>query len=135
MLRPPKNLTELPERKYDWRTAGIPLTVHEAIAALWRGNGNITTAAELLCIPASEFRDIVHRIPAIKEQWLEIQEQQLDQAERNLWNQLNSRMGGNRKDGTAQWVLQRAGREYTPRNAGVPGGNLKLVWVNPNLEP
>jgi hypothetical protein len=109
----------------------MELTTDECISALWHAGGNVTKAAELLRIDSARLRRIVHRFPAVKAEWLEIQEQLLDTAERNVREALNDTKNRNRQDRMAKFVLGRSGREWQPRNTTVnasPNGNLRLVW-------
>lgn len=149
MLHPPNNLVELPPFYCDQRPCGMRLTTHEVISALWANNGNVTLAAGQLRIGPDRLRRIVHRFPEIKEAWIEIREQLLDQAERNVREALDDSGDRKRQLGMAKFILGSArgrnrGWGAAPITAGpnkershsaAPNrggsGFPKLVWVNP----
>jgi len=134
VLNLPNDLAPLRERPWDVRPNEVRLTIDEVRTALWQASGSIDKAAGMLKVEWTRLNRFIRTTECLHAEWVEIVEQRLDAAERNLWESIHS-SERERRDGTAQWVLQRAGREYRPRNSGVPelsNGGLRLVWSDGN---
>lgn len=121
---------------WDSRPDALPLDVEECRTALWRCQGNVTKAAQMLKVNPSRLRRFVANSPRLSEEIVEAQDQLLDKAEENVAEALEDVEDKQRRDNMSRFVIQQLGarRGYGPKGNGITlhangkSGTFKISW-------
>lgn len=131
----PRDLIPLPTMPYDTRPDYLPLDIEECRTAIWRGNGNVTTAADILKVTSSRLRAFVRKSPYLSAQLEEAKEQLKDIAEDNVYEALTDNEDKGRKDAMTRFVLQGIGKDRGWGSGGTKvqvnnsqGGTVIVGW-------
>lgn len=102
-------IAPLPQRLSDWPD-DVPLDHEEVKSALWHARGNIKGAAQILRTPPARLGALVRHAPDLGEIRTQAAELVLDLAEAVVVEALEDE-DPLRKDSTARFVLEKAGRQ------------------------
>lgn len=117
----PVNLVPLPTMPWDVRPEELPLTVDEARTALWKAEGNITKAAQILKVDSARLRRYISNSPRLSAEMEEAKNQILDRAEEVIVEALNDLDDVVRRDSMAKYVTTNLGKKRGYGNTS-PGG-------------
>lgn len=130
----PDDLIPLPTAPYDRRPASMPLDVDECRTAIWRCDGNVTRAAELIKVSTQRLRTFIKNHDRLRREVEEASEQLIDKAEDVVREALSD---PDRADQMARFVLQTKGRSRGWGNgsgSGVVvnnnGGSIEISWAD-----
>lgn len=108
MTHIPDDLVPLPTQPWDERPLELPLSVEETRTAIWRSDGNITRAAQILKVSSNRLRRFVASSPRLHREIEEAREQLVDMAEDVARIALQD---PDRQDAMARFVLGTQGRK------------------------
>jgi hypothetical protein len=122
---------------YDVRPEELPLNVEECRTAIWRCNGNITKAAQLLKTSSLRLRAFVRKSPFLSAELTEAAEQIKDLAEDIVVEALLDTEDKARQDAMAKFVLLGPGKDRG-YGSGAPkvtinngkGGTVAIAWAD-----
>lgn len=135
----PTDLIPLPTAPYDMRPISMPLDVEECRTALWRCEGNVTKAAELMKVPSLRLRNFIKNSPRLSAEAKEARDQLVDIAETVVYDALTDEKDPGRRDNMARFVLNGVGRDrgYSAAangggkvNVNINGGDLVISWAD-----
>lgn len=133
----PNDLVPLPTMPYSERPLELPLNVEECRTAIWRTQGNVTKAAQLLKISSLRLRRFIQQSPYLSAELRESTDQIVDIAESVIVEALTDREDKQRRDGMAKFVASNQGRDrgWGQKNGGVSvnlpkGGNFIFGWAD-----
>jgi hypothetical protein len=132
----PNDLVPLPTMPYHERPEAIPLTVDEARTALWRTQGNITQAAQLLKVTSLRLRRYIAASPRLTAEMNEAKEQMVDIAEEVVMDALTDTTDNARRDSMAKFVLNGPGKARGWGSGGAKvsinnqGGTVIVGWAD-----
>lgn len=133
----PTDLVPLPSMPYDVRPVELPLDIEECRTALWRCNGNITKASQLLKISSLRLRNFIKKSPYLSAEATEALEQIKDLAEEIVVEALQDTEDKSRQDAMAKFVLLGPGKDRG-YGAGAPkvtinnqkGASISIAWAD-----
>lgn len=132
-MEQPTNLVPIPTQPWPERPDSLPLDIEECRTAIWRANGNITEAAQVLKVTSQRLRRFVKSSQYLQDTVAEASETLVDRAEQVVREALDD---PERADPMARFILQSKGKT---RGWGTGGGNvninkptgpLKITWAD-----
>lgn len=135
----PTDLVPLPTQPYAERPMDLPLDREECRTAIWRANGNVSRAAEILKVTSLRLRNFIKKSPYLSAELQEAADQLVDKAETVMVEAIEDEDKG-RKDAAARYILDRLGkhRGWGTGNNGAPnvtiknaaGGRIQIGWAD-----
>ena len=126
MSQIPDNLRPLPTMPYDERPVELPLDAEECRTAIWRCEGNISQAAQLLKVTSVRLRSFVNKSAYLMREAQEAREMLADTAEMVVREALTDEEDKSRRDQMARFVL---GSSFA-KQRGWGSGNIPSLNVN-----
>lgn len=114
----------------------MPLVVQECRTAIWRANGNVAKAAEILKVSSSRLRKFIRDSPFLVAEMEEANEILKDRAVDIVKEALDDAGDSGRRDAMAKFVLTNLGGDRGFGQAGkggsvnlkMPQGNFTITW-------
>jgi hypothetical protein len=124
---------------YDLRPTELPLDIEECRTALWRAEGNVTVAAQLLKVPSIRLRSFIKKSPYLSAELKEASEQIKDIAEAVIVEALTDSSDAARRDAMAKFYMLGPGKDRGyGSGGGTPnvtvnnkaGGTVQIAWAD-----
>lgn len=135
----PVDLVALPTMPYDVRPMELPLDIEECRTALWRAEGNVTIAAQLLKTTSMRLRSFIKKSPYLSAELKEASEQIKDLAEAVIVEALTDATDAARRDAMAKFYMLGPGKDrgYGSGTNGPAininnkqGGTVQIAWAD-----